>query len=81
MLNTHIRNVASLEIDFRGRTELHIKAGLLTDRSTQPGTFPFFLEQWLIAGPLAAHSGATVRESHPLPFSLALKCEHLDQSE
>ena len=30
-----------------------------------------------MADPLAAHSGATVRDSHPLPFSLAVADEHL----
>lgn len=31
----------------------------------------------LLAGPLAAHSGATARDFHPLPFSLAANGEHL----
>jgi hypothetical protein len=30
-----------------------------------------------VADPLAAHSGATVRDFHPLPFSLAVAGEHL----
>ncbi len=43
-----------------------------------PATFPLPKEQWLIlAGPLAAHSGATARDSHPLPFSPAAHGEHL----
>ena len=41
-------------------------------------TFPFPKEQWyFVADPLAAHSGATVREFHPLPFSPAVTGEHL----
>jgi hypothetical protein len=41
-------------------------------------TFPLPKEQWLLlAGSLAAHSGATARDSHPLPFSLAAHGEHL----
>ncbi len=41
-------------------------------------TFPFPKEQWyFLADPLAAHSGATVRDSHPLPFSPAVAGEHL----
>ena len=31
----------------------------------------------MLAGPLAAYSGATVRDFHPLPFSLAVTGEHL----
>jgi hypothetical protein len=33
------------------------------------------------AGPLAAHSGATVRDFHPLPFSLANLSEHLEHGQ
>ncbi len=45
-----------------------------------PATFPFPKEQWFaIAGSLAVHSGATVRDSHPLPFSPAVAGEHLGQ--
>ncbi|MCU1234972.1 MAG: hypothetical protein JWP63_2939 [Candidatus Solibacter sp.] len=41
-------------------------------------TFPSPKEQWcFLADPLAAHSGATVRDSHPLPFSPAVTGEHL----
>jgi hypothetical protein len=44
----------------------------------KPATFPFPWEQWLKkADSLAAHSGATVRDFHPLPFSLAVSDEHL----
>ena len=31
----------------------------------------------VLAGSLAAHSGATARDFHPLPFSLAANGEHL----
>jgi hypothetical protein len=36
-----------------------------------PATFPFPKNSGLLSRPLAAHSGGTVRDSHPLPFSLA----------
>jgi hypothetical protein len=45
---------------------------------TVSATFPFPKEQWcFLADPLAAHSGATVRDFHPLPFSPAVAGEHL----
>jgi len=57
------------------------KAGLLTHRSLRTGDLPipegtvvFFCR------PLAAHSGGTAREFHPLPFSLAFNDEHLEPS-
>ena len=56
------------------------EAGLLTHRSSRPGNLPIpegTVE--FLADPLAAHSGATVRELHPLPFSLAVAGEHLEQ--
>jgi hypothetical protein len=59
-------------------TELRIKAGLLTDRSSQTRHLPVLGRTVAFAGPLAAHSGATVREFHPLPFSLAPRREHLE---
>jgi len=54
------------------------KAGLLTDRSSQTGCLPISEETVAkLAGPLAVHSGATVRDSHPLPFSPAPEGENL----
>jgi hypothetical protein len=49
-----------------------LEAGLLTCRSLRNRPPSHSEEQWLfLAGPLAAHSGATVRELHPLPSSPA----------
>jgi hypothetical protein len=39
--------------------------------------FPFRRTVAYFAGRLAAHSGGTVRDFHPLPFSLAFDDEHL----
>ncbi len=63
----------------RSAAQLMSKAGLLTHRSSRTGDLPvpegtvvFFCR------PLAAHSGGTAREFHPLPFSLAFNDEHLE---
>ncbi len=63
----------------RSAAQLMPKAGFLTHRSSRTGDLPipegtvvFFCR------PLAAHSGGTARESHPLPFSLAFNDEHLE---
>jgi hypothetical protein len=48
------------------------KAGLLTCSSSRSGGLPVDpTQQWPNnASPLAAYSGATARDFHPLPFSL-----------
>ena len=57
------------------------EAGLLTHRSLRSGSLPIpFGTVALVAGPLAVHSGATVRDLHPLSFSLAVTGEHLELS-
>src|SRR5207244_5694258 len=43
----------------------------------RPSRFILATVAILNASPLAAYSGATVRDFHPLPFSLANGCEHL----
>jgi len=59
---------------------LPVEAGLLTHRSSRSGSLPIPKGTVaLVAGPLADHSGATVRDLHPLPFSLAVAGEHLEQ--
>ena len=45
------------------------EAGLLTPGSTLPRAFPGPMSQWRRSGSLPGHSGATVPDSHRLPFS------------
>ena len=47
------------------------EAGLLTPGSTLPRAFPGPMSQWRRSGSLPGHSGATVPDSHRLPFSAA----------
>jgi len=42
-----------------------------------PACLPIPKNSGLLRRPLAAYSGGTVRDSHPLPFSLAFHDEHL----
>jgi hypothetical protein len=42
-----------------------------------PASLPIPRNSGLLRRPLAAYSGGTVREFHPLPFSLASHDEHL----
>ena len=59
---------------------LDSKAGLLTCRSSRR-RLPSH-SSWnsgLAAGPLSAYSGGTVRDFHPLPFSLILYDEYLER--
>jgi hypothetical protein len=42
-----------------------------------PAGLPIPKNSGLLRRPLAAHSGGTVRDLHPLPFSLAFDDEHL----
>jgi hypothetical protein len=42
-----------------------------------PACLPIPKNSGLLSRPLAAHSGGTVRDFHPLPFSLASNDEHL----
>ncbi len=54
------------------------EAGLLTYRSSRTGYLPVpERNSGILCRPLAAYSGATVRDSHPLPFSPAVAGEHL----
>jgi hypothetical protein len=65
-------------LSFEARYKRLPKAGLLTHRSSRFGNLP--IPQGTVVLPadsLAAHSGATVRDLHPLPFSPAVTGGHL----
>jgi len=61
----------------RSRAHSRSKAGFLTCRSSQNGCLPISFETVThFAVLLAAYSGGTVRDSNPLPFSLAFDDEY-----
>ena len=59
-----------------GRTSCEV--GLLTYRSILNGSLPISNgDSGVLTGELAVYSGGTVRDFHPLPFSLVLDDEYL----